>query len=345
MPSRYGARYAYGHKIENDRHLVVSGGLGCSIAPVRIGCPRDRRHRSGRGVTVPLALPSAAVPSHIAAHGLTPEKAQRPRAPDARQGSEARGRAARAASCGAAQSGARRTAAGFEEAPQAAYDASARSPASTTRRTREIRARRGACERCVGAQATIDSLDATAAARRSQSARDRSPGRRIGPSDRRRAKAASNSISFPIISRRATSRRRSTNWSTGIEAQERDQVLLGVTGSGKTFTMAQVIERTQRPALMLAPNKTLGRAALRRVQELLSRTTPSNISCPITITTSPKPMCRAPTPISRRNPRSTSRSTACATPPRARCWSATTSSSSPRSPASTASARSKPTRR
>ncbi len=36
-----------------------------------------------------------------------------------------------------------------------------------------------------------------------------------------------------------------------------DQVLLGVTGSGKTFTMAHVIERTQRPALILAPNKTL----------------------------------------------------------------------------------------
>jgi excinuclease ABC subunit B len=40
-------------------------------------------------------------------------------------------------------------------------------------------------------------------------------------------------------------------------AQERDQVLLGVTGSGKTFTMAKVIEATQRPALVLAPNKTL----------------------------------------------------------------------------------------
>jgi excinuclease ABC subunit B len=43
----------------------------------------------------------------------------------------------------------------------------------------------------------------------------------------------------------------------GISAHERDQVLLGVTGSGKTFTMAQVIEKTQRPALILAPNKTL----------------------------------------------------------------------------------------
>jgi excinuclease ABC subunit B len=43
----------------------------------------------------------------------------------------------------------------------------------------------------------------------------------------------------------------------GVNARERDQVLLGVTGSGKTYTMAQVIERTQRPALILAPNKTL----------------------------------------------------------------------------------------
>ena len=43
----------------------------------------------------------------------------------------------------------------------------------------------------------------------------------------------------------------------GVQAHERDQVLLGVTGSGKTFTMAQVIAATNRPALILAPNKTL----------------------------------------------------------------------------------------
>ena len=43
----------------------------------------------------------------------------------------------------------------------------------------------------------------------------------------------------------------------GVRNLERDQVLLGVTGSGKTFTMAKVIEKTQRPALILAPNKTL----------------------------------------------------------------------------------------
>ena len=43
----------------------------------------------------------------------------------------------------------------------------------------------------------------------------------------------------------------------GINDDERDQVLLGVTGSGKTFTMANIIAQTQRPALVLAPNKTL----------------------------------------------------------------------------------------
>ena len=43
----------------------------------------------------------------------------------------------------------------------------------------------------------------------------------------------------------------------GLVAGDRDQVLLGATGTGKTFTMAKVIEATQRPAIILAPNKTL----------------------------------------------------------------------------------------
>jgi excinuclease ABC subunit B len=43
----------------------------------------------------------------------------------------------------------------------------------------------------------------------------------------------------------------------GLQRHERNQVLLGVTGSGKTFTMAKVIEASQRPALVMAPNKTL----------------------------------------------------------------------------------------
>jgi predicted MPP superfamily phosphohydrolase len=41
VPSRYGNRYAYGHVVEDNRHLIVSGGLGCSILPVRIGCPPE----------------------------------------------------------------------------------------------------------------------------------------------------------------------------------------------------------------------------------------------------------------------------------------------------------------
>jgi excinuclease ABC subunit B len=45
--------------------------------------------------------------------------------------------------------------------------------------------------------------------------------------------------------------------SGGVSGGERDQVLLGVTGSGKTFTMAKVIEAAGRPALIMAPNKTL----------------------------------------------------------------------------------------
>ena len=45
--------------------------------------------------------------------------------------------------------------------------------------------------------------------------------------------------------------------SAGIQAGERDQVLLGVTGSGKTYTMANIIKNSQRPAIIMAHNKTL----------------------------------------------------------------------------------------
>ena len=45
--------------------------------------------------------------------------------------------------------------------------------------------------------------------------------------------------------------------SRGLEAGDKHQVLLGVTGSGKTFSMARVMQATNRPALVLAHNKTL----------------------------------------------------------------------------------------
>jgi uncharacterized protein len=44
VPSRYGGRYAYGHVIEQDRHLIVSGGLGTSIIPARLGVPPEILH-------------------------------------------------------------------------------------------------------------------------------------------------------------------------------------------------------------------------------------------------------------------------------------------------------------
>lgn len=44
VPSKFGARYAYGHVIEDDRHMIVSGGLGTSIIPARLGVPPEIVH-------------------------------------------------------------------------------------------------------------------------------------------------------------------------------------------------------------------------------------------------------------------------------------------------------------
>jgi uncharacterized protein len=41
VPSSFGNRYAYGHIVEDGRHLVVSGGLGCSVLPIRLGMPPE----------------------------------------------------------------------------------------------------------------------------------------------------------------------------------------------------------------------------------------------------------------------------------------------------------------
>jgi predicted MPP superfamily phosphohydrolase len=44
VPSKYGARYAYGHVVEDNRHLIVSGGLGTSAIPARLGVPPEVVH-------------------------------------------------------------------------------------------------------------------------------------------------------------------------------------------------------------------------------------------------------------------------------------------------------------
>lgn len=54
----------------------------------------------------------------------------------------------------------------------------------------------------------------------------------------------------------------------GIEEGKRDQVLLGATGTGKTFTIANVIARTNKPTLVLAHNKTLAGQLYSELKEL-----------------------------------------------------------------------------
>ena len=69
----------------------------------------------------------------------------------------------------------------------------------------------------------------------------------------------------------------------GVNKGYMEQTLLGVTGSGKTFTMANVIEKLNRPTLVLAHNKTLARNLKSFFLKMQL-----NISCPITITINPK---------------------------------------------------------
>ncbi|MDY0390633.1 MAG: excinuclease ABC subunit UvrB [Desulfobulbus oligotrophicus] len=62
-----------------------------------------------------------------------------------------------------------------------------------------------------------------------------------------------------------------THLTKNIEDGVREQILLGVTGSGKTFTMAQVVARVQRPTLVMAPNKTLAAQLFAEFRQLFPR--------------------------------------------------------------------------
>lgn len=59
--------------------------------------------------------------------------------------------------------------------------------------------------------------------------------------------------------------------SNGIKEGKKFQTLLGVTGSGKTFTMANIIQKVQKPTLVLAHNKTLARSVVFGIQRVLPR--------------------------------------------------------------------------
>ena len=74
----------------------------------------------------------------------------------------------------------------------------------------------------------------------------------------------------PVSARRRSAAGHCRRWSKACSEGQRDQVLMGVTGSGKTFTMANVIQAVQRPTLVLSHNKTLAAQLYSRVQGVLS---------------------------------------------------------------------------
>ena len=106
----------------------------------------------------------------------------------------------------------------------------------------------------------------------------------------------------------------------GIENGLKEQVLLGVTGSGKTYTMAKVIEKVQRPTLVLAHNKTLAAQLCAEFKEFF----PNNaVEYFVSYydTTSRRPISPTRIPILPRTHLPMMRSTACGCPPPVPCWS------------------------
>lgn len=132
--------------------------------------------------------------------------------------------------------------------------------------------------------------------------------------------------------------------SEGVNAGEQDQVLLGATGTGKTYTMAKVIEATQRPAIILAPNKTLAAQLYGEFKSFFPNNAVEYFVSYYDYYQPEAYVARSDTYIEKEAQinEQIDRMRHSATPPPARCWSATTSSSSHPSPASTASARWRP---
>ena len=75
-------------------------------------------------------------------------------------------------------------------------------------------------------------------------------------------------LHIQISSRPETSRRRSKNWCSGFREGNQFETLLGVTGSGKTFTMANVIQQLNKPTLIIAHNKTLAAQLYGELKEI-----------------------------------------------------------------------------
>ncbi|MDB5504232.1 MAG: excinuclease subunit UvrB, partial [Tardiphaga sp.] len=157
---------------------------------------------------------------------------------------------------------------GFEEAPQAVYGTSAAIPAMDPELAKQLgftteeednaalaRPPRNKME-ALGVQATADALEALVTNGRPEFKDDKI----WVPHRPPRPDKSEGGVPFVIKSEYEPKGDQPTaikELVEGISRNDRTQVLLGVTGSGKTFTMAKVIEAVQRPAIIMAPNKTL----------------------------------------------------------------------------------------
>jgi excinuclease ABC subunit B len=161
---------------------------------------------------------------------------------------------------------------GFDEAPQANYGTAATVPMLDPELARQLglptaeddeealaRPPRSKTE-ALGVKATADALEALIREGRPEFRKEDGSMKVWTPHRPPRPEKSEGGVRFEIKSEyqpRGDQPQAIAELVEGIQRNDRTQVLLGVTGSGKTYTMAKVIEATQRPALILAPNKTL----------------------------------------------------------------------------------------
>jgi excinuclease ABC subunit B len=193
---------------------------------------------------------------------------------DRRASGEAAAHRARASTQGKRDALARRDTAseGFEEARQATYGTAATVPTLDPELARQLglpteeddlealaRPPRSKTE-ALGVKATADALETLIREGRPEFRKDDGSMKVWTPHRPPRPEKSEGGVRFKIQSDyqpRGDQPQAIAELVEGILRNDRTQVLLGVTGSGKTYTMAKVIEATQRPALILAPNKTL----------------------------------------------------------------------------------------
>src|SRR6478736_8775660 len=194
---------------------------------------------------------------------------------DRRSGGEAAVHRARASTRDTGEDVARRDASareGFDEAPQANYGTAATIPTLDPELARQLglptaedddealaRPPRNKME-ALGVKATADALENLIRDGRPEFKGDDGQIKVWTPHRPPRPEKSEGGVRFEIQSEYQPQGDQPTAIAElveGIARNDRTQVLLGVTGSGKTYTMAKVIEATQRPAIILAPNKTL----------------------------------------------------------------------------------------